>query len=235
MSRMADALSRAQSRLQQQRIRFHLKRVELYLQRADTSHLSEVQRLARQKNLENLRDYRRSGVFPINTDYPNQYLPHLKDRFGTYCAVAHLVYSSGKQSFIDELAEWNNLMRMDDVNNGPLLDWLRENGLTKSEAAAIQPAYRWGRNVNLSPDHDPRICREPIENASATLSGSVSNELALLIFCYVLLVLALINFKLFDWRAVAAREGRVRTFSYLVVGSLLMTAPVSYFVTTLFQ
>ena len=235
MSRVADVLRRVQSVLQQQRIRFHLKRVELGLRRADTSHLNEAQRVARQKSLAALREYRERGVFPVNTDYPNQYLPHLKDRFGTYCAVAHLVCSSGKQSLIDELSEQNNLIRIDDVNDGPLLDWLRENGLTRSEAAAIQPTYNRWQTTLICPDHNPKICREPVEHAATALSGGVANELALLIYFYVLLVLALINWKYFDWRSVAAHEGKARTVLYLTVGSLLMAAPVSYFFSILFQ
>lgn len=149
MRRTTAALRRIQLRLQQQRIRFHLKRVEIQLGRTDTCHLSTAQRLARRRNLEVLRAYRERGRFPINTDNPRECVPHLKDRYGTYCAVAHLVCASGGQSLIDELSEQDNRIRIRDVDDGPLLEWLHENGLSRREAETIQPAYGDGLQIEL--------------------------------------------------------------------------------------
>lgn len=125
---------------ERRRIRRHLSRVEAELRTRDVSGLPEERRAARARNLDRLRAYRRSGVFPVNTEVPGT-VPHLRDGAGTPCAVAYLMDASGASAAVDGLAARDNHVRISDLRGGPLLDWLAEAGLSQQEAARIQPSY----------------------------------------------------------------------------------------------
>lgn len=45
--------------------------------------------------------------------------------------------------FFDEVAKTNNNIRVKDVKDGPVLDWILSSGLTQEEAAIIQPGYTY--------------------------------------------------------------------------------------------
>lgn len=55
--------------------------------------------------------------------------------------MAYLIERSGHAELVDLLATQNNLVYIDDVKDGPLISWLERFGLSKQEAARIQPAY----------------------------------------------------------------------------------------------
>lgn len=45
--------------------------------------------------------------------------------------------------FFDKIAATNNNIRVKDVKDGPILDWILTSGLTQEEAAIIQPGYSY--------------------------------------------------------------------------------------------
>jgi len=47
------------------------------------------------------------------------------------------------QGFFDKIATTNNNVRVKDVKDGPVLDWILTSGLTQEEAAIIQPGYTY--------------------------------------------------------------------------------------------
>lgn len=116
---------------QAERVRHHLERIESALRSKPTSSLPTHQRVRRLENLDRLHEYWVKGRFPRNTEFPGQRLPHIRDRYGTSCAVAYLIEQSGSSALVDELSKTNNLIRIDEVEEGPLLDWLAEAGLTR--------------------------------------------------------------------------------------------------------
>lgn len=123
------------------RITTHLNYVSSLLATADVSHLSNSQRENREKVLALLEIYIQENPFPKNYDYQNERRPTFIDKHGSICAVGFLV----QQTVGDEAAQAINsvykygfVMEME----SELLDeWLNEYGLTRKEAAMIQPSY----------------------------------------------------------------------------------------------
>src|SRR6185295_9997746 len=100
---------------------------------------------SREQQIERVRAYRRAGKFPRNTLVENQRVPIFVDDKGTPCAVANLMIQDGRQNDVLAIARTNNLVRVMEVHDGPLVDWLLHSGLLQEEAALIQPSYEWER------------------------------------------------------------------------------------------
>jgi len=128
-------------RLERIRIRRHLRSVEGELRAKPVGHLSAEQRRLRATNLDRLHEYWSAGRFPANTIDAEHRIPIFVDASGTRCAVAYLLDRSGESDLVSAVAQDNNLVRIPDVVDGPLLSWLEREGLTREEAARIQPSY----------------------------------------------------------------------------------------------
>lgn len=123
------------------RVQSHLRRAEGRVERADTRRLDPLRRLVRALLLEELRRYRRRGLFPQNCDFPRQ-TPYFVDAAGTRCAVAHLLELSGEGALVRRIARARNHARVHALADDPQLTaWLLAAGISLEEAAAIQPAY----------------------------------------------------------------------------------------------
>ena len=100
---------------------------------------------ARTANLQRFRAYQAKGVFPNNTFEPRKLNVWLDDA-GNLCAAATIISASGKTALVQQVAEQNNFIRLADVRQGPLMDWILTSGLTQAEIVAIQepmmPVYR---------------------------------------------------------------------------------------------
>jgi uncharacterized protein YjbI with pentapeptide repeats len=57
---------------------------------------------------------------------------------------------SGWSQAVEAVAQQSNFVFIDDVAEGPVLEWILHSGLTKEEAALIQPAYRCDDPLTLS-------------------------------------------------------------------------------------
>jgi hypothetical protein len=125
---------------ERKRIKLHLMTAEQELRCADVSHLSDELKDHRRRMLEVLHEYWKKEEFPQNTDYDIK-TPQIRDGCGIPCAMAYLIERSGHEELVNLLATQNNLVHIDDVNGGPLISWLERFGLSKQEAARIQPGY----------------------------------------------------------------------------------------------
>lgn len=100
---------------------------------------------ARAANLQRFRAYQTKGVFPSNT-FDTRKLNVWIDDAGNLCAAATIISASGKTQLVQQVGEQNNFIRLADVRQGPLMDWILTSGLTQQEIAAIQepfmPVYR---------------------------------------------------------------------------------------------
>jgi len=94
---------------------------------------------ARHRNLAFFRAYQKAGVFPSNTFQPNK-LNVWRDADGHFCAAATIIRSSDV-ALVDRVAEQNNFIRLADVKQGPLMDWILTSGFTQDEIAAIQEPF----------------------------------------------------------------------------------------------
>lgn len=123
------------------RIRTHLAYVEDLLRRSTPTSLPPALRAARLRNLDHLREYRERGIFPRNENPEGVRAPCFIDRIGTLCAVGHLVACSAGRAAAEEIDRQYRYAYISRMAT-PILDrWLAGSGLTREEAALIQPAY----------------------------------------------------------------------------------------------
>jgi hypothetical protein len=91
----------------------------------------------RAKNVKAFQTYARRGVYPhnyINNGSLNIWI----DGDGHMCAAATMMWKSGAKSLVRQTQEDNNFIRLADVTDGPLLDWILTSGLTHAEVIEIQ-------------------------------------------------------------------------------------------------
>jgi len=123
------------------RIQQHLARVEAYLRAQPTHALRPALRRARERNLDVLHAYWSAGVFPRNTNHPDERRPYFIDDEGRACAVAHLVIESGHRSLAEHVDRRMHNAYVPDMDEARLSEWAAANGLSVADLALIQPAY----------------------------------------------------------------------------------------------
>lgn len=95
---------------------------------------------ARAKHLDQLHAYWDRGEFPMN-ETEDEIANIFRDRAGHLCAVANMLWTDGETELVDDTAERDNLIRLADVHDGPLYDWVMQSGFTQEEVAMIQVPY----------------------------------------------------------------------------------------------
>jgi hypothetical protein len=127
---------------EQARLRTHFREVLAELRARDVNHLPGPQKDARSRLLGELARYARVGRFPKNLDFPGARVPYFIDAFGTRCAMAHLIESTGETALVARVAATMNNALVRELEGDPgLRRWLEQAGLTAAEAARIQPSY----------------------------------------------------------------------------------------------
>lgn len=106
---------------------------------------------ARRRQIERIDSYARAGQFPINRDFPDVRTPYFVDERGTHCAVAFLMMMDGREDDVQAIAQANNHVRVMDVTDGPLVEWVRTSGLLQEEAALVQPSYDFEGRETFNP------------------------------------------------------------------------------------
>src|SRR5512139_657623 len=91
----------------------------------------------RAKNLAAFRAYRKAGVYPHNTVRPGP-LNVWIDTDGHLCAAATMIAKDGKLKLVEETGKTNNQIRLLNVTEGALLDWMLTSGFTLEEIDRIQ-------------------------------------------------------------------------------------------------
>jgi len=128
--RHGDAVERAAS---------HYRQVESELLAADTSHLTQEQRAARERLIAELRTYREGRNFTVNDDFPGARVPYFMDKDGRRCAVAHLLHRWGKDDLVARVVASDNHAYVSDLTgSAELRSWLDVVGVSAWEAARIQ-------------------------------------------------------------------------------------------------
>jgi hypothetical protein len=114
-----------------------MRRPTPQLSDAARARLKKVLAAHRAKNVGAFRAYARRGVYPhnyINNGALNVWI----DNDGHMCAAATMIFRSGAKSLVRQTAKDNNYIRLADVTDGPLMDWILTSGLTHAEVIAIQ-------------------------------------------------------------------------------------------------
>jgi hypothetical protein len=120
-------------------------------------------RLARNRaaNMVTLKQYQLNGRFPLNNRFAAP-TPIFLDQGDTACAVGYLMRTTGWSEAVESVAQASNFVFINDVVDGPVLEWILQSGLTREEAALIQPAYRC--------NDPPTISTVPFTSGSLTLT-----------------------------------------------------------------
>ena len=91
----------------------------------------------RAHNLAAFRAYAKAGVYPHNFVRPGP-LNVWRDADGHLCAAATMIDRDGKHDLVADTATKANHIRLLDVTDGALLDWMLTSGLTIEEIDRIQ-------------------------------------------------------------------------------------------------
>ncbi|NVB80651.1 MAG: hypothetical protein HOV81_19810 [Kofleriaceae bacterium] len=91
-----------------------------------------------------LHDYQVAGVYP--SDALGMPRSVFVDEKGVRCPMAELIWRSGHTDLVEAVAKENNEVRLADVKDGPLWDWMVGSGLTVDEIAMVQGAMEWSMN-----------------------------------------------------------------------------------------
>lgn len=145
------------------------------------SDLLRTLRTRRETQIARVDRYRRRGVFPQNVDFAGERVPYFVDHRGVACAVANLMIEDGRGSDVTTISAANNQVRVMDVSEGPLVEWVIGSGLLKEEAARIQPGYDFMRPTP-EPDMnmvDRRRIREHLGVVLAELRRDTETNLAI--------------------------------------------------------
>ncbi len=95
---------------------------------------------ARATNLAAFRAYQLKGTFPSNT-FTSRKLNVWQDDAGNLCAAATIIKASGQDDLVERIAGRNNFIRLADMKQGPLMDWILMSGFTQGEIASIQEPF----------------------------------------------------------------------------------------------
>ena len=114
----------------------------------------------RAQNLALFRAYRNAGVYPHNFFTTGKLNVWLDDE-GRLCAAATIIANSGNRDLVMKIAEDNNFIRLADVMDGELMDWILTSGLTQEEIVAIQEPFSGARmQPNVVPNPEPRLVED---------------------------------------------------------------------------
>jgi len=105
----------------------------------------------RDHNIASFRAYRKAGVYPHNFVRSGPLQTWL-DREGHLCAAATMIDKDGEHALVGDTATRSNNIRLLDVTEGPLMDWMLTSGLTIEEIDRIQePGF-----MEDDPTNDPK-------------------------------------------------------------------------------
>ena len=127
--------------------------------------------------------------------------------------MAHLINESGYRDLVTRVARDNNFVYINDIKEGPVIDWIKQSGLTQAEAAQIQPSYdhMYTDNYVCDPTHryysGDAICDPTLFNV---LYHYLPNIFAITLSCLITWCL----YKLASWTMF---ESKLKRYSSKVI------------------
>jgi hypothetical protein len=113
----------------------------------------------RTHNLAAFHAYRTGGVYPHNYER-NGPMNVWLDRDGHLCAAATMIDKDGQHELVMETGKTDNHVRLADVTDGPLLDWMLTSGFTIAEIDRIQAPMVMPNPRELEPPVDWRVAED---------------------------------------------------------------------------
>jgi hypothetical protein len=128
-----------------------------------------------------LHDYEVAGVYP--TDAFGRPLSVFVDDKGVRCPMAELIHKSGRDDLVEAVHREANGVRLADVHEGPLYNWMLASGLTQEEIALVQGAanidFTWMQEqpMNLQLAQGTAEVRGKLETAEMALRQGTAHGL----------------------------------------------------------
>ena len=113
-----------------------------------------------------------AGVFPINDVQPGA-LNVFMGPSGHLCAVANLMAFDGEGAMVDATAAATNYVRLADVHEGALYDWILASGFTQEEIARIQEPYFF-QEARLEQDQRERNMQRERQRLQRVLNATLA-------------------------------------------------------------
>lgn len=112
------------------------------LTRAQRARLRGVLAKRRAKNVKSFAAYVSRGLYPHNFVEPGA-LNVWIDEEGRMCAAATMIFrsSASMRPLVQQQQQLDNFIRLADVTDGALHDWILTSGLTQAEVVAIQEPF----------------------------------------------------------------------------------------------
>ena len=118
----------------------------------------------REHMIGRLHDYWTRGDFVQNPDPKGGPGNFILDDRGKPCPLASIIIESGRRDLVYEAARTNNNVKIVDLHDGPVLDWILSSGLTQEECVLIQRPSKSGEAAA------PIVRRQESERLAAQLS-----------------------------------------------------------------
>jgi hypothetical protein len=118
----------------------------------------------REQMIDRLHAYWTRGDFVQNPDPKGGPGNFILDDRGKPCPLASIIIESGRRDLVDAAARTNNNVKIVDLHDGPVLDWILSSGLTQEECVLIQRPSKSGEAAA------PIVRRQESERLAAQLS-----------------------------------------------------------------
>jgi hypothetical protein len=131
----------------------------------------------RARSVKLFRAYYKKGIYPHNT-YTDGELNVWLDESGNLCAAATIIANSGLRDQVLAQSVDDNFIRLIDVEDGWLMDWMLTSGLTQEELVMIQVPFMPGEPrlgdgpvlpIRPMPDPAPMPIADPFAAADKKL------------------------------------------------------------------
>lgn len=98
----------------------------------------------RERMIGRLHEYWTRGEFVQNPDPKGGPGNFILDNRGKPCPLASIIIESGRRDLVEEAARTNNNVKIVDLRDGPVIDWILSSGLTQEECILIQRPSKSG-------------------------------------------------------------------------------------------
>jgi hypothetical protein len=133
--------------------------------------------LARRRriNLARFREYVGREVYPVNSYQPG-YMNVFIDEEGHICAAATIMTMDGFGELVQRQAVEDNFVRLGEVRDGALYEWILASGFTQEEIATIQEPF-FVPALEPEPVFSPEQLREQEKIRLRARYGEILSEL----------------------------------------------------------
>jgi hypothetical protein len=132
----------------------------------------------REMMIQRLHAYWTAGDFVQNPDPSGGPGHFILDARGKPCPLASVIQRSGRGDLVEEAARKNNNVKVVDLRDGPILEWILQSGLTQEECILIQRPSMSGKDI-AQPfrDNEQRRLAKDLERIERTLRDLTDQNL----------------------------------------------------------